>query len=107
MKAIWLFALLVACGHPSPPANHVEPPPGQGWWCAPAPGNCDRNQQKCEANAARLGAERPCTPVVAASCFASSSGVYACAAQPTVCSTLRDYAAQHGEQIVQDCSSVP
>jgi hypothetical protein len=106
MKA-WLVICLVACGHPSPPAKHVEPPPGQGWWCAPPPGNCDRDQHRCEETASRLGAERPCTPVVSASCFASGSGLYACAAKHTVCTTLQDYAANHGENIVQDCTTVP
>ncbi|MDB4956383.1 MAG: hypothetical protein JWO36_3952 [Myxococcales bacterium] len=111
MKRLWVFAVVVACGHPlgvaSPPPKHLDPPPGQGWWCAPSPGGCNRDQQKCEQNAAQLGAERPCTPLVAASCFASSSGLYACAAKQTVCVTLRDYAWNHGEDIVQDCTSVP
>jgi hypothetical protein len=99
--------LVIACGHPSPPARHVDPPPGQGWWCAPAPGGCDRVQQRCEATATRLGAQRPCTPVVAATCFASQSGLYACSAEGDVCRTLRDYAWRHGEQIVQECTQVP
>jgi hypothetical protein len=107
VKWLCLVVLAVACGHSGkPPAKHVDPPPGDGWWCAPAPGLCDREQQTCEDYASKVGAERPCTAVSTASCFASGSGAYSCTGEPGACRTLQEFAAHRGEQIAQACAEV-